>query len=171
MAAAVAIATLPGGTLWHEGQFAGRRVRPPVFLSRRPDEQPNQPLAAWYDRLLAAVGERAVRRGRWSLLEATGWPDNQSCDNVLAWCWSGGDVGHLVVINFSAHPAQARIHLNEAGDPAAKNLRFTDLLTASVYLRDGAEVADLGLYVDLKPWESYLFAMDRVPSDQRDLVH
>jgi len=171
MAAAVAIATLPGGTLWHEGQFAGRRVRPPVFLSRRPDEQPNQPLAAWYERLLATVGEHAVRRGRWYLLETTGWPDNQSCDNVLAWSWSGDDVGHLVVINFSAHPAQARIHLNEAGDPAAKNLRFTDLLTASVYLRDGAEIADLGLYVDLKPWESYLFAMDRVPSDQRDLVH
>ena len=28
----------PGATLWHEGQFEGRRVRPPVFLSRRPDE-------------------------------------------------------------------------------------------------------------------------------------
>jgi len=36
-AAAVAVATLPGATLWHEGQFEGRRVRPPVFLSRRPD--------------------------------------------------------------------------------------------------------------------------------------
>ena len=37
-AAAVAIATLPGATLWHEGQFDGRRVRLPVFLGRRPDE-------------------------------------------------------------------------------------------------------------------------------------
>ncbi len=27
-AAAVAVATLPGATLWHEGQFEGRRVRP-----------------------------------------------------------------------------------------------------------------------------------------------
>ena len=91
MAAAVAIATLPGGTLWHEGQFEGRRVRPPVFLSRRPDEQPNQHLAAWYRRLLATVSDRDVRRGRWQLLETTGWPDNQSCDNLLAWSWSGGD--------------------------------------------------------------------------------
>ncbi len=40
-AAAVAIATLPGATLWHEGQFEGRRVRPPVFLSRRPEEAPD----------------------------------------------------------------------------------------------------------------------------------
>ena len=45
-AAAVAIATLPGATLWHEGQFEGRRVRPPVFLSRRPDEPPDAELAA-----------------------------------------------------------------------------------------------------------------------------
>ena len=32
-AAAVAVATLPGATLWHEGQFEGRRVRPPLFLA------------------------------------------------------------------------------------------------------------------------------------------
>jgi len=170
MAAAVAIATLPGGTLWHEGQFEGRRVRPPVFLARRPDERPNQPLAAWYGRLLATVNDRDVRSGRWRLLEATGWPDNHSCENVLAWFWSGGDAGHVVVVNFSAHAAQARIHLDVDGNPPAGNLRFTDLLTAGVYLRDGAEIADHGLYVELQPWESYLFAVDRVPSDQRNLV-
>jgi PPK2 family polyphosphate:nucleotide phosphotransferase len=51
----VAIASLPGATLWHEGQFEGRRVRPPVFLSRRPDEAPDRELARWYHRLLAAV--------------------------------------------------------------------------------------------------------------------
>jgi len=170
MAAAVAIATLPGGTLWHEGQFEGRRVRPPVFLSRRPDEQPDQPLAAWYGRLLATVAERNVRSGRWYLLEATGWHDNQSCVNVLAWSWSGGDARHVVVINFSAQPAQARIHLDADGNPATANFRFTDLLTSGVYLRDGGEIADLGLYVELQPWESYLLAVDRVPSDQGTLV-
>ena len=77
-AAAVALATLPGATMWHEGQFEGRRVRPPVFLSRRPAE-PDQPaLASWYRRLLATIASHRVRSGRWQLLEATGWPDNQS---------------------------------------------------------------------------------------------
>jgi hypothetical protein len=163
MAAAVAVATLPGGTLWHEGQFEGRRVRPPVFLSRRPDEQPNQDLATWYERLLATVSYRDVKCGRWQLLETTGWPDNQSCDNVLAWSWSGGDAGHVVVVNLSAQPAQARIHLDADGEPPAGNLRFADLLAGGVYFRDRSEVADLGLYVDLQPWESYLLAVDRVP--------
>ena len=58
-AAAVTIATLPGATLWHEGQFEGRRVRPPVFLARRPDEPPDQELAAWH-RGLVSRGRRAA---------------------------------------------------------------------------------------------------------------
>jgi hypothetical protein len=74
-AAAVTIATLPGATLWHEGQFEGRRVRPPVFLSRRPDEAPDLDLANWYRALLAAVAGHQVRAGQWRLLEAIGWPD------------------------------------------------------------------------------------------------
>src|SRR5262249_16133808 len=62
-AAAVAIATLPGATLWHEGQFEGRRVRPPVFLSRRPDEPPDLDLADWYRRLLAPAAGTKGRAG------------------------------------------------------------------------------------------------------------
>jgi len=86
-AAAVAVATLPGATLWHEGQFEGRRVRLPVFLARRPDEPPDTDLAGWYRTLLEVVASHGVRRGTWRLLEATGWPDNQSCRNLVAWCW------------------------------------------------------------------------------------
>ena len=88
-AAAVAIATLPGATLWHEGQFEGRRVRPPVFLSRRPDEAPDHDLADWYRRLLAALDSHQVRAGAWRLLQASGWPDNQSCATLVAWSWAG----------------------------------------------------------------------------------
>jgi hypothetical protein len=71
-AAAVAIATLPGATMWHEGQFEGRRVRPPVFLRRRPDEQADQELASWYQNLLALVAGHQVRAGEWQLLQVTG---------------------------------------------------------------------------------------------------
>ena len=70
-AAAVVIATLPGATLWYEGQFEGRRVRPPVFLSRRPDEPPDAgagglvPAAAGHGgRSAGAIGGLAAARGR-----------------------------------------------------------------------------------------------------------
>ena len=106
-AAAVALATLPGATLWHEGQFDGRHVRPPVFLSRRPDEPPDSELDDWYRRLLATIAEHNVRSGDWQLLETTGWADNQSYRHLLAWSWSGdGDTRHVIVVNLSDQPAQ-----------------------------------------------------------------
>jgi len=56
----------------HEGQFEGRRVRPPVFLSRRPGEPSDPALASWYRRLLDTVASHRVRTGDWQLLEVAG---------------------------------------------------------------------------------------------------
>ena len=159
-AAAVAIATLPGATLWYEGQFEGRRVRPPVFLSRRPDEPPDVELADWYRRLLAAVAGHQVRAGTWRLLEAGGWPDNQSCRNLATWSWAGDGHGdsHLVVVNLSGQPAQARIPLDWPDLPG-RSWRLTDILGPSVFKRDGGELANPGLFVDLGPWQFHLLAL------------
>jgi len=147
-AAAVVIATLPGATLWHEGQFEGRRVRPPVFLARRPDEPLDHDLAAWYRRLLALVHDHHVRRGEWRLLAAEGWPDNQSCRRLLAWSWTAaGGARHVVVVNFSDHPAQGLL-------PVELH-KYTDLLDGMVYEHED----DLSpLYVALQPWGCHLFA-------------
>jgi hypothetical protein len=160
-AAAAAIATLPGATLWQEGQFEGRRVRPPVFLARRPDEPPDRDLAAWYLRLVAAVAGHRVRTGAWRLLEVNGWPDNQSCRNVLAWCWAGDDGAnrHVVIVNLSAQPAEGRIPLDWTDLPG-RSCRLTDLLGDSVFERDGDELADPGLFVGLEPWQVYLLALE-----------
>jgi len=159
-AAAVAIATLPGATLWHEGQFEGRRVRPPVFLSRRPDEPPDLELADWYRHLVTAVAGHQVRSGAWRLLEATGWPDNESCRNLVAWSWTGdrGSDRHVVVINLSGQPAQGRVPLDWADLPG-RSWRLTDLLAERVYDRDGDELASPGLFVALEPWQPHLLAV------------
>ena len=164
-AAAVTIATLPGATMWHEGQFQGRRVRPPVFLARRPGEPADAELSGWYHRLLAEVAEHQVRAGAWRLLEASGWPDNQSCRNLLAWSWSGGPGTeghvadrHVVVVNLSGQPAQARIRLDWPDLPG-RSWRLTDLLSDAVFERDGGELAGPGLFVSLGPWQSHLLAL------------
>ena len=159
-AAAVAIATLPGATLWHEGQFEGRRVRPSVFLTRRPDEAADLELAGWYHRLLAAVDSHQVRAGGWRLRQASGRPDNQSCANLVAWSWAGNRNGdrHLVVINLSGQPAQARIPLGWPDLPG-RGWRLTDILGTSVFKRDGGELASPGLFVDLGPWQFHLLAL------------
>jgi Alpha amylase, catalytic domain len=158
-AAAVTVATLPGATMWHEGQFEGRRVRPPVFLARRPAEPLDCDLATWYRGLLVTVAEHRVRRGPWRLLEATGWPDNQSCRNLLVWSW-GSDDGerHVIVVNLAPEQAQGHIPLPWPGLPG-RNWYLTDLLAERVFERGGAELASPGLYVDLGPWQFHLLSV------------
>jgi hypothetical protein len=154
-AAAVAMLTLTGAKLLHEGQLEGRKVRLPVFLGRRPAEPVDQDLAPFYERLLKEVARDVFRSGEWRLCERSGWPDNQSCRNVLAWCWAREDERCLVVINFRPDASQARVHVpwDELG---GKMWRLDDALSGETYDRSGDEMRDAGLYVDLGPWECHL---------------
>ncbi|MGW2519667.1 alpha-amylase [Streptomyces sp. NPDC001617] len=155
-AAAVTVATLPGATLWHEGQFEGRTVRPPVFLSRRPQEPVDEQLRAFYDRLLPAAA--AVRDGDWRLLTVIGWPDNDTHHNLLAWSWTGTDTRHLVIVNFSDTPAQGQVPLPWP-DLAGRPHRLTDLLTNQTYDRDGDALLAPGLFVDLPAWQAHVLTL------------
>ena len=157
-AAAVAILTLPGARLLHEGQFEGWRVRLPVFLARRPAEPVDHDLAAFYERLLKATHRDLFRDGDWRLCERNGWPDNQSCQNVLAWCWVKDDERALVVVNFGPAPAQALVHL-PWDDLRSTTWRLDDELSGDRYVRVGIEMLEVGLYVDLGPWQCHLFQM------------
>jgi hypothetical protein len=155
-AAAVAVATLPGATLWHDGQLTGRRVQLPVFLGRRPDEPADEDLRRFYQRLLAAD----VRHGGWTLLDVAGWPDNPTHRDVLAWAWHADDrPHHLVTVNLSGHGAQGRVGLpwNALG---GRQWRLTDLLDGRVFDRAGDELASAGLYVDLPPWGAHVLALE-----------
>jgi hypothetical protein len=157
-AAAVVIATLPGLTLWHEGQFEGRRVRPPVFLARRPEEPADEDLRGFHHRLLAAVQETGMRSGRWQLLDCTGWPDNPTHQNLLAWCWTDGDRRHVAVVNLSPDPAQGRLPLPWA-ELRGRPWRLTELLADTTYERDGDELVDQGLFVALEGWRWHLVSL------------
>jgi len=160
-AAAVAILTLTGARLLHEGQFEGRKVRLPVFLGRRPAEPVDQDLTAFYGRLLKAVNREVFRNGEWRLCERSGWTDNQSCLNLLAWCWVKEEERFLIVINFRQEAAQARVHL-PWDELRGKTWRLNDQLSGQAYDRRGDEMRDAGLYVDLKPWQCHLFQVRAV---------
>ena len=155
-AAAVAILTLMGATLLHEGQFEGRKIRLPVFLTRRPAEPVDQDLVAFYDRLLKATHRDVFRNGAWRLCERSGWPDNQSCQNLLTWCWAMEDERYLVVINFRQESAQAHIHV-PWDELRGRGWRLIDVLSGEAYDRNGSEMRDTGLYVELGPWKCHLF--------------
>ncbi|GIE75638.1 hypothetical protein Aph02nite_15880 [Actinoplanes philippinensis] len=156
-AAAVAVATLPGATLWHDGQFEGRRTRLPVFLGRYPDEPADLELRSFHRRLLAVAP--AVRRGEWRLLDSHGWPDNPSHRDVVAWSWHEGAVRRLVVVNLGDRPAQARIALPWPG-LSGRSWELADLLDGRVFDRDGDELAGEGLFVDLPAWGHHVLTVE-----------
>ena len=150
-AAAVAASTLQGAVLFHEGQFEGRRVRLPVFLRRHPKEPVDGRLLEFYKKLLSVLHRSGVRAGQWQLCERTGWPDSQSYLNLVAWRWTHKDSCHLIVVNLSDQPSQGRIWI-PAPAVHGGTLRMVDELSGMVYERNGVDIRDAGLYVDLEPW-------------------
>ncbi|MCO8271818.1 alpha-amylase family glycosyl hydrolase [Actinoplanes sp. TRM 88003] len=142
-AAAVAIATLPGSTLWHDGQFEGRRVKLPVFLGRFPDEPVDEGLRDFYDRLVVFKDA-----GQWQLLDTS---------DVLAWTWQGAGSRHLIVINFSDEQVWTRVRLPWSS--TGKQWRLTDLLDGRVFDRDGADLDNGGLVVGLPAWGVHVLSV------------
>ena len=159
-AAAVAMSTLQGARLYHDGQLEGRRTRIPVFLGRGPDEPPDGDLRSFYARLLRAVDESGLRDGDWRLCACEGWPDNDSHRRLVSWCWRTADSRHLVVVNLSDAPAQARVRL-PWDDVAGRTWQLTDRLDGERFERAGDEIAADGLYVALDAWASNFLAFDR----------
>jgi hypothetical protein len=150
-AAALVALTLPGAALVHEGQLEGRRVRLPVFLARRPDEKPDMELRAFYETILGSLRVESFRRGEWRRMACTGWPDNRTCENMLAWGWRTDWSRCLVVVNLSAAPAQAMV-TGLWDDIAGQAWCLYDLPAVRHYDRDGADMLAGGLYVDLPAW-------------------
>src|SRR4029079_2224604 len=149
--AAVTVSTLQGAVLFHDGQFDGRRVRLPVFLRRRPKEPVDRGLFEFYVRLLRILRGGDLKSGQWQLCERTGWPDNQSHLNLVVWSWTNEYTHHLIVVNLSDQSSQGRIRI-PAPALAGRTWRMTDELSGMIYEREGHELQQDGLYVELDAW-------------------
>jgi hypothetical protein len=157
--AAALILSAPGAKLLYEGQLEGRRVRPPVFLQRRPDEPVDEALKAFYASILPDASSRVFRHGEWVRPERRGWPDNDTWRSLLAHAWWLDGERRLVIVNLSDSHAQARIALPWA-DVASSSWRLHDLVSGALYDRDGQSLVSEGLYVDLPPWEVHWFRIE-----------
>jgi hypothetical protein len=158
----VTIATLPGLTLWHEGQADGRATFLPVFLGRRPDEPLDEDLHDWYHRLWHVAA--GVRNGDWSLCSVTGWPDNTSADQLVAWTWVDDERAALVVVNLGDGPADGVVHIDD-DFLAGSDWILTDALDGATYQHAGGELAGQGLYVSRPGWGAHVFVLTQVASD------
>jgi hypothetical protein len=157
-AVALTAASVPGMRLFYEGQLEGRKTKLPVFLRRRPDEPANLDLQTFYARLLAAINTPVFREGKWSLCERTGWPDNASYLNLVAWSWTKDDEKYVIIVNLSESEAQAQVHLTWP-NLGGKTWQLVDALSGATYGRSGDELLSSGLYVGLEPWQCHFLEL------------
>jgi hypothetical protein len=159
-AAAVITYLSPGLRFFHQGQLEGRRKRISPHLVRAPLEPLDEGLQRFYDALLAALRQPAVREGQWRLLEcAPAWDGNWTSDCFIAWSWDAGDGPRLLVaVNYAGNQSQCHVRLPFA-DLAGRPVRLTDLMSPAAYDRDGTDLGTRGLYLDVPPWGYHVFQM------------
>lgn len=161
-AAAVLSFLAPGLRFFHDGQWSGRKKRISPHLARAPEEPADAPLSDFYRRLLAILRRPLLREGRWRLLEcAPAWEGNWTRDCFVAFAWeSEGEAPLLAVVNYAPNQSQCRIR-PPFPDLAAHRWRLEDSLDGTVYEREGEEMQNSGLYLDMRPWQACIFSFER----------
>lgn len=160
-AAAVIAFFVPGMRFFHNGQLEGRRVRVPVHLGRRPEEPADLAIRQFYDQLLACLDDPLVRSGRWRLLACRpAWADNPTWSRFLAFSWEEEAPRRrwLVAVNYGPTRGQCYVSL-PYGDLGGRTWRLQDRLGPATYERDGDDLADRGLYLDMPEWGYHLFEL------------
>jgi glycosidase len=161
---AAAVLTLlgPGLGLVHDGQTAGRRMRPSVHLRRRAAEPVDQTIESFYARLLAFRRRSEVRHGRWRLLAtrpvAAG---DETWRQLIAFLWEQGDGRLLVAVNYG--PERCRAFVPLVGVPLGPAVRLLDLITQETTTNAPAG-AEGDLCLDVPGWG--LHVLEVTPSDR-----
>src|SRR5262249_50881380 len=153
--------------------FQGRTKRISPHLVRGPSEPVNQEVARFYDRLLAVLRHPAVRQGEWQLLQCVpAWEGNWTWDCFLAFAWQApltptplppgergrgeGEERLLVAVNYAGNQSQCYVRLPFT-DLGKHRWRLTDLLGDAAYDRDGNDLQERGLFLDVPPWQASVF--------------
>lgn len=157
-AAAIITFCVPGLRFFHDGQLDGRRIRPSIHLSRRAQETPAPILRDFYASLLRCLTRPEFEHGTWTLLDRRpAWDDNPTWQNFIAYQWRGPeDRRTWVVVNYGG--TQAQCYLNLPDDSLrGRAFLLRDQMSRAWYERDGTELADRGLFLDMPAWTYHIF--------------
>ncbi len=157
-AAALITYLTPGLRFFHQGQLQGHQARIPMQLCRAPKEYQDPPIAKLYSQLLELLQLPILQDGNWQLLECLpAWQSNWTWDSFVAFSWHANeDKYFLVVVNYSPHQSQCYVHL-PWGDLAGKQVEFQDKISEVDYIRRGDDLQQIGLYLDMLPWDTHVF--------------
>ncbi len=161
-AAAALAVLLPGIRLLHEGQLEGRRVKLPVQLGRRPAEQSDQKLSAFYQSLLAEAAHSAYHDGTYLALAVNPILGSDSGhESVIAFAWAHGSDWAVVAVNLGFQPIQARLMIP---DPvlSSKDWTLVDALSGETSHWRGDDLLTTGLPLALNAYGLALLTVRRL---------
>jgi hypothetical protein len=105
-----------------------------------------------------------VRRGKWQLLECVqAWEGNWTSDCFVTFLWheiAGERL--LVAVNFAPNQSQCYVRL-PLPDLAGSRWRLQDQLGSATYHRDGSNLQSNGLFLDMPPWQTGVYALRQIP--------
>ena len=160
-AAAVISFFSPGLRLFHEGQFEGRKNRVSMHLARRAAELPDASIQQIYESLLSCLRARAFHEGSWSLLECLPeWDANTTYRQFVSFSWEYSDERWLICVNYGPGLAQTFVKLPWA-DLKEGRWSLTEQLTRQTIQRDGNDLFERGLYLDVPAWQVHIFLMQK----------
>jgi hypothetical protein len=98
----------------------------------------------------------------WQLLECiSAWEGNWTWDCFVAFAWQGREGERLLVaVNYAPNQSQCYVRLPFA-DLGGSEWRMQDKMGEVAYDRDGNDSQSRGLYLDMSPWQAYVFALTR----------
>jgi len=160
-AAAAITYFIPGLRFFHQGQFEGRKKRISPHLVRAPEEARDIEIGEFYDQLLAILRKPIVKSGEWQWHDCRpAWDGNGSWDSFVAHSWRGsGGERVLIAVNYAPHPGQCYLNL-PFQEIKNRSVRFRDSLSSACYIRDGNELLERGLYLDMPPWSYHVFDLE-----------
>ncbi|MBW4437058.1 MAG: hypothetical protein KME04_07980 [Pleurocapsa minor GSE-CHR-MK-17-07R] len=160
MPAATLLCTLPGATLLHQGQFEGRRAKLPVQIKRSPSERRHHKLVEHYDLLLKETTHPVYQQGDFFLFHVNpAAQGSTSHNNLLAYGWWNENTKdyRLIVINLTEQRSRGRIDLSPWIWLRGRRWALINRLDGMEFARQGGAANKDGLFVDLDPYESFVF--------------
>ncbi len=164
--AATLICTLPGAVLIHDGQLIGRHVKLPVQISRQPQEPAHHALEGFYQKLLHEAINPIYHKGQWQIFEVVPpYPGNTSYGGLMVYGWKLEDEFRLIAVNLTHIWSQGIIRIQNWDGLRGSHWGLFDVLGRVSIYRNGNEIIDNGLYVELEPFQSQIFRFDRLSED------
>ncbi len=162
-AAAIVTYLVGGLRFFHQGQLDGARVKTSLHLRRWPAEPVDGAIHDFYQALLSCLRRPELHDGRWTLLQRRpAWDGNPTWDRFITFAWEGpGGQRLLVVVNYGPTQGQCYTFLPWPDLPGHAH-RLRDLFGSEIYHRDGNDLVQHGLYLDLPAWGFNVFEVTAI---------